>query len=152
MLAKAGAEAIVKTAEQMHKKPEPDATIFATRCATVSVTLPCPTNSLVSYSVHLLRLYFSSLHLSPLLFTLLPFSLLPFSSLLFSSLNLSSFPSTSLLFPSLHLSSFPFSQFQEEEVLLLLEKVQALLLPALALGGQGRGGEEKDGQPCCDSK
>jgi hypothetical protein len=37
MLAKAGVEAIVKTAEQMHKKPEPDATIFATRCVTVTV-------------------------------------------------------------------------------------------------------------------
>lgn len=31
MLAKAGAEAVVKTAEQLQKKPEPDATVFTTR-------------------------------------------------------------------------------------------------------------------------
>lgn len=31
MLAKAGTEAVVKTAEQLQKKPEPDATVFVTR-------------------------------------------------------------------------------------------------------------------------
>lgn len=98
MLAKAGAEAIVKTAEQMHKKPEPDATIFATRCATVSDTLPCPTNSLVSYCFHLLRLHFSSLHHSSLLISSLPFTSLPFPPPLFSSLPFSLLPFPSLSF------------------------------------------------------
>jgi peptidylprolyl isomerase domain and WD repeat-containing protein 1 len=30
LLAKAGSEAVVKTAEQLQKKPEPDATVYAT--------------------------------------------------------------------------------------------------------------------------
>jgi hypothetical protein len=86
MLAKAGAEAIVKTAEQMHKKPEPDATIFATRCITVTVTVRCT----VTHRV---------------------WALIASSAVFNQDIAL-------LLINLLFLS-----QFQEEEVLLLLEKV-----------------------------
>ena len=48
MLAKAGTEAVVKTAEQLQKKPEPDATVFVTRSVPIEICVKMLHSALLS--------------------------------------------------------------------------------------------------------